>query len=680
MRIFGLTAILLAVATMTATAATLTGRVATTSGAPLAGVAVSDGITVTVTDSDGRYVLDSNKRLGYVFYSLPSGYEPTAETSSPLIGQAKAASPDRGDKNLGGGEAKRNPRDNTAIPILLAPLGATGHQRVGDVGPGLGLAAMEQTFNPRFWVTLDNPDPSIDESHDFTLVPAADDGTRHAMLVAADTHLARRIGDLNRFQYTFMPRLKREVRRLREQEGYATIHSTILGDLTWDRFWRANGFDLHDFMDFMEQCRWPVTLWPVIGNHDNDPSVPAGADTDHLAAAPWRDIVCPSYYSFNIGRVHYVVLDDIYYLNEALPGVTYSDDVAGSRNNEARLTQEQLDWLDADLALVESDRPVVVCLHIPVWELNNNRNTVPRLTGDGADDLCNCLDRFNQVLILSGHIHTNSTMHPTAHPNVTERNVAAVCSSWWWTAHYTGRDVCLDGSPGGFELLEVDGDRLNWRYLSTEADTGDAQMRVYDMNTVARFYRDNATMRAIIERYPSRQDYANIEPNTVMVNVFNYDSRTWRVNIYEGDTRLWWTHEAMEDPLHTLCYDVPCYADMGNYTEYFATPRNLHTFTARATTATQPITVIVTDGQGRTFIKCVDRPTPYATTMDALQRPLAPGDVNRDGKVDVGDVNAVLARILGDPAAALLPLADVNRDATVDVGDVNTILDAILSM
>ena len=546
----------------------------------------------------------------------------------------------------------------------------------------------------QFWAPLDNPDPAVDESHDFTLSPAADDGTRHAMLVAADTHLARRIGDLNRFQYTFMPRLKREVRRLREQDGYATIHSTILGDLTWDRFWRANGFDLHDFMDFMEQCRWPVTLWPVIGNHDNDPSVPAGADTDHLAAAPWRDIVCPSYYSFNIGRVHYVVLDDIYYLNEALPGVTYSDDVAGSRNNEARLTQEQLDWLDADLALVESDRPVVVCLHIPVWELSpvnasplssgggikGGGRVVPRLTGDGADDLCNRLDRFNQVLILSGHIHTNSTMHPTAHPNVTERNVAAVCSSWWWTAHYTGRDVCLDGSPGGFELLEVDGNRLNWRYLSTEADTGDAQMRVYDMNTVARFYRDNATMRAIIERYPIRQDYANIEPNTVMVNVFNYDSRTWRVSIYEGDTRLWWTHEAMEDPLHTLCYDVPCYADMGNYTEYFATPRNLHTFTARATTATQPITVIVTDGQGRTFIKCVDRPAPFATNMDALQRPLAPGDVNRDGKVDVGDVNAVLARILGDLAAALLPLADVNRDATVDVGDVNTILDAILSI
>lgn len=53
-----------------------------------------------------------------------------------------------------------------------------------------------------------------------------------------------------------------------------------------------------------------------------------------------------------------------------------------------------------------------------------------------------------------------------------------------------------------------------------------------------------------------------------------------------------------------------------------------------------------------------------------------PMDINNDGKVDVGDVNAVLAAILaGDKDTAL----DVNHDGSVDVGDVNAILDAILS-
>lgn len=51
-------------------------------------------------------------------------------------------------------------------------------------------------------------------------------------------------------------------------------------------------------------------------------------------------------------------------------------------------------------------------------------------------------------------------------------------------------------------------------------------------------------------------------------------------------------------------------------------------------------------------------------------------DVNSDGNVDVGDVNAVLKAILaGDNASKY----DVNGDSAVDVGDVNAILQAILA-
>ena len=53
-----------------------------------------------------------------------------------------------------------------------------------------------------------------------------------------------------------------------------------------------------------------------------------------------------------------------------------------------------------------------------------------------------------------------------------------------------------------------------------------------------------------------------------------------------------------------------------------------------------------------------------------------PCDVNEDGKVDVGDVNAVLEAILAGSKDAKF---DVNNDTKVDVGDVNTILDAILN-
>ena len=66
----------------------------------------------------------------------------------------------------------------------------------------------------------------------------------------------------------------------------------------------------------------------------------------------------------------------------------------------------------------------------------------------------------------------------------------------------------------------------------------------------------------------------------------------------------------------------------------------------------------------------------FLVTADML-----PGDVNQDGKVDVGDINSVLAIILtgGTSDAALRARADVNNDDNIDVGDVNAILAIILA-
>ena len=52
---------------------------------PVAGVVVSDGEAVTTTDDTGCYYLASKKHHGYVFMSVPSGYEPQSENSVPLI-------------------------------------------------------------------------------------------------------------------------------------------------------------------------------------------------------------------------------------------------------------------------------------------------------------------------------------------------------------------------------------------------------------------------------------------------------------------------------------------------------------------------------------------------------------------------------------------------------------------
>ncbi len=55
------------------------------------------------------------------------------------------------------------------------------------------------------------------------------------------------------------------------------------------------------------------------------------------------------------------------------------------------------------------------------------------------------------------------------------------------------------------------------------------------------------------------------------------------------------------------------------------------------------------------------------------------GDVNRDGEVNIADVNAVVDIILGgSPSATMIALADINQDGEVNIVDINDIIELIL--
>lgn len=56
-------------------------------GNPLANVVVSDGYQVVRTDQNGIYYLNSDKKNGYVFISLPGGYEVEKEGVTPQFFQ-----------------------------------------------------------------------------------------------------------------------------------------------------------------------------------------------------------------------------------------------------------------------------------------------------------------------------------------------------------------------------------------------------------------------------------------------------------------------------------------------------------------------------------------------------------------------------------------------------------------
>jgi Icc protein len=92
------------------------------------------------------------------------------------------------------------------------------------------------------------------------------------------------------------------------------------------------------------------------------------------------------WYSFDHNGVHFVALVNVVNLK------------AGGMGS---LGQDQLEWLEKDLAGRSSSTPIVVFAHIPLW-------TVYADWGWGTDDAVQALSylkRFGSVTVLNGHIH-----------------------------------------------------------------------------------------------------------------------------------------------------------------------------------------------------------------------------------------------------------------------------------
>jgi len=198
----------------------------------------------------------------------------------------------------------------------------------------------------------------------------------------------------------------------------------------------------------------------VVGNHDLD----FEASADPGSTATFRTHFGPTYYSFDRGAVHYVVLDDVYW-----PGNdNFGDETDGYLGH---LDAAQLHWLQQDRALVSDGRPVIVFAHIPplstMYKRRDEDRPSPRNMIVNRKTLYELLAPFD-AHIVTGHIHENE--HRFA--GGPHEHVVGTASGAWWTG-----PVCYDGTPRGYAVYEVNGESVRWRYKSTAHD-GDHQMRV----------------------------------------------------------------------------------------------------------------------------------------------------------------------------------------------------------
>ncbi|MBE8714260.1 calcineurin-like phosphoesterase C-terminal domain-containing protein [Sphingobacterium hungaricum] len=450
---------------------------------------------------------------------------------------------------------------------------------------------------PQFYKSL-NGETSKSEIKDFELTSVNNEN--HTLLVMADMHLANRNDDLSQFQKGFMADAKALIAKTSGK-----VYGLTLGDQTWDAYWYSNSFALPEYLNQMKDLHIPI--YNTIGNHDNDPYVA----NDWLSENAYRKTIGPTYYSFNIGKVHYIVLDNTVFNNNG-----GSIGVVGDRSYEARITQNQLDWLKKDLETIsDKSAPIILAMHIPL-HTNPNINNYNYYLKNSKDLVAN-LEGFSNIQVLTGHTHVNYRIES---PTLMEHNVAAVCATWWWTGRsgYAGNHISKDGSPGGYQVWENTGKDLTWYYKSIGYDKT-YQFRAYDLNnvhiTADKFTpKANDTYKAKVPTYAKEYATKNSK-NEILLNVWGYEPN-WKITVTENGKPLAIQRVHKPDPLHIISYSMQRLNVNANPTDSFVSSSTSHLFLATASDAKSTIDITVEDRFGNKSTQKMVRPKEFSTSMN----------------------------------------------------------------
>ena len=379
------------------------------------------------------------------------------------------------------------------------------------------------------------------KKYDFILEKNSKDDTNHNVIVIADPQISERaeLADLEK-QADDMAEF------VKGMDGDYTF-GICLGDIV--------GWDHSIYPEYNKiMGKAGIDYRYVIGNHD----MTNWGRSFETSMKNYGDMYGPAWYSFNVGEVHYIVLNDNFYVGRDYFYIGYLD-------------ERQLQWLERDLSYVKPGSRVVVSLHIQTTNDKSDRDAFQY--GIIGDNLCN-KPAFYRMLepyktaILSGHSHTADFEQISE--NIFEINVAGFCGAWWCG------EVCIDGAPAGYKIFDMNGKDMEWIYKGCGHPL-DYQVKVYTG----------------LEWYPGQ----------IVANVWDFDPE-WKVEYYEDGVKVCDMERfKAQDPLAVELYKDP--SSLKRSWVYAAPTENM--FKAPVTDGAKELEVRVTDRFGRVYTKNITR-------------------------------------------------------------------------
>lgn len=298
------------------------------------------------------------------------------------------------------------------------------------------------------------------------------------------------------------------------RDDYASCGILLLGDNVGD------DLSLNPALkDIYAAANGPIRFAP--GNHDVDYDSPDDAHSFDT----FREAFGPTYFSYDVGQAHFVVLDSILHPEE---GRAYKE----------QITTEQLEWLERDLAEVPQDKPVVIATHAPIVD---HRQVIV----DNATELYEVLEGREAVTV-GGHTHMLENLLPGdsraewAEAGIEELEqkqlIAGAVSGDWFSGsldeHGLPFAYMADGARPGILTLELDGGAVSERY-TVRGESDDLQLAL-GVNTP--FWRDWAD-KTLQWREAGKEGDAPVLGDEHLVSPTDLAGESWlTANFYAGST------------------------------------------------------------------------------------------------------------------------------------------------
>jgi hypothetical protein len=202
------------------------------------------------------------------------------------------------------------------------------------------------------------------------------------------------------------------------------------------------------------------------GNHD----INYGARDDRSSRETWKRTFGARTYAFQHGEATFFVLDNVEY--------------QGHGRYRGAIGPRQLQFIRNVLAHVPGDRLVVLSMHIPLRCYLDPAN--PADTTADWRALLRALSRHGHAVSFAGHLHATEHHYLRSLTGVLQdrphhHHVLTAASGSWWSGPSDHRGIPLadssDGTPNGFHVLTVSGNRYATRFVPA-ATKAPVQLRV----------------------------------------------------------------------------------------------------------------------------------------------------------------------------------------------------------